>query len=277
MATPQLSSGDVSALIDHLLKSKDPATVGVRKILKSKIDKANDYPLHPLEYEEFFLAGKTKEQFTEQERRVLDLEKQVAELKASLAVAEARSKNAIASAYEKGVAEGKTVGEQSGRASAKTDYERQVQQIQERIGSFLASVDRSKKDMYAGANGVLLRLCLELTKKILQTESAVNPDVVLSVVKKSISYISDRDRIVVRVAKDDLETVSKQREFWLPVSEHIGSISIEFDDRIEKGGCIIESNSGVADARLGVQFDELRELVERTWEGVIAGPAPASE
>jgi flagellar biosynthesis/type III secretory pathway protein FliH len=277
MATPSLSSGDVSALIDHLLKSKDPATVSVRKILKSKIEKAGDYPLHPLEYEEFYVKGRTKEQFSEQERRTLDLEKQVSDLRSGLAAQEAKGKAAAAGAYEKGVAEGMARGEQNGRAAAKAEYDRQVQQMQERIGSFLAAMERSKKDIYGNAHGILLRLCMALTKTIVHAETITNPDLVLGVIKKSLSYIADRERIIVRVARDDLETVSKHRDFWLPVSERVDSISIEPDDRIEKGGCIIESNSGVADARLGVQFEELRELVDRIWDGVVHAAHPSSE
>ncbi len=276
MATPQLSSGDVSALIDHLLKSKDPATVGVRKILKSKIDKASNYPVHPLEYEEFFVKGKSQEQFSEEERRTLVLSKEVAELRAAFTVQEAKIKAVAAAAYEKGVADGLEKGEHNGRAAAKADFDRQVMQVQERMGTFLSAVDRGKAGVFANVHGLLLRLSLELTKKIVHAEVRLNPDVVLPVVKKCLSFIADKERIVVRVAKDDLETVSNHRDFWLPVSERIGSISIEPDERIEKGGCIIDSNSGVADARLGVQLEELHDLVERLWDGIVSTPASPS-
>ncbi len=277
MTTPSLSSGDVSALIDHLLKSQDPATVGVRKILKKKIEKAEDYPLHPLEYEEFYVKGKTREQFSDEERRLLGLEKHINLLRAKLSDQESRAKAAAAAAYEKGVADGMARGNEEGRTRAKTEYDRQLHQVQERIGSFLAALEASKKSIYGNAHSILLRLCLELARKVVHEETRTNPDIVLSVVKKSLSYIADRERIVVRVAGDDLETVSQNRNFWLPVSERIDSVSIVPDERIEKGGCIIESNSGVADARLGVQMDELRDLAERIWNGVVNAPGDSPE
>jgi flagellar assembly protein FliH len=270
MSTPSLSSGDVSALIDHLLKSKDPAFVGVRKILKSKLDRASDFPLHPLEYEEFYVKGKTKEQFSDQERRILELEKQVKDMQDAAVRQAEKNKEALFAAHAKGAQEGFAKGEEEGRKKAKAGFDSQVKELQEKIASYLGAIETSKKNIYSNAHSILLQLCFELTKKILHAEVASNPDAVLSVLRKSLSYIADRERIVVRVARDDLETVSKNREFWLPVSERVESISIEPDDRIEKGGCIIESNSGVADARLGVQLEELRELVDKIWSGVVS-------
>jgi flagellar biosynthesis/type III secretory pathway protein FliH len=92
-----------------------------------------------------------------------------------------------------------------------------------------------------------------------------------------MSYIADRERIIVRVSKDDLENVSRRKDFWMPVGERLESIIIEPDERIEKGGCIIESNSGVVDARLGVQFEELHDTVEKVWESVSASDTFPSE
>jgi flagellar assembly protein FliH len=92
----------------------------------------------------------------------------------------------------------------------------------------------------------------------------------LSTIKKALTYISDREKIIIRVSRGDLENVSGRTDFWIPVGERIDAVSIEPDDSIEKGGCIIESNSGKADARLGVQFLELREIIDRMWESVIA-------
>jgi flagellar biosynthesis/type III secretory pathway protein FliH len=272
MSTPSLSSGDVSALIDHLLKAKDPASIGVRKILKSKMEHADDFPLQSLEYEEFFVQGRSKEQFTEQEKHVLEMEKKVRVLEATLISREEKYKTAIAEALEQGMREGFIKGEEEGRKTAKTSYDEQVRELQKRIASFLGALETSKKSIYNNAHSILLRLCFELAKNIVHTEITANPHVVLAVIKKCLSYIADREKIVVRVAKDDLETVSKKKEFWLPISERVDTISIEPDERIEKGGCIIESNSGIADGRLGTQMAELHELVDRIWQGVVSSP-----
>jgi flagellar assembly protein FliH len=267
-----LSSDDVSALIDHLLKSKDPATVGLRKILKSKRDAVDDFPLHPLSYEEFHVPGRTKDAFSQDEKRMFELEKAVHVLEARLTDEKEKARVAIAAAFAQGVKEGRASGEKEGLKQAQTGFDAQVKEMQEKISSFLAEIETSKKKIYSNAHGILLKLCFELTKKIINTESSVNPDVVLEVIKKSLSYVADRERLVVRVAPGDLETASTKKDFWLPIGERVESIRIEADERIERGGCIVESNAGVADARLGVQLEELAAFVEKIWESVTASP-----
>jgi len=265
-----LSSDDVTTLIDHLLKSKDPATVGLRKILKNKRDAAEDFPLHPLSFEEFDVPGKSKEAFSPDEKRILELEKQVSALEARLAKQQQNAGAAIVAAQDKGRAEGRSAGEAEGLKKAKAVFDAQVKELQEKIASFLSAVETSKKQIYTSTHAILLKLCFELTKKIIRNECTVNPDVVLSVISKSLSYIADREKLVIRVAKDDMERVSSRKDFWLPIGERVEAITIESDDRIERGGCIIESNSGVADARLGVQIQELADFVEKVWENTIA-------
>jgi flagellar assembly protein FliH len=268
MDQSSLSSSDISALIDHLLKSKDPATVGLRKILKHKKNSAEGFPVRPLEYEEFFEPGKSKEPFTKEERSVIELEKRVMELQGAIEQSKKDLPRLLQDSFEKGLREGKQKGETIAYEKARLEREAQTDALQKRVTAFLADLESSKKSIFADAHKILLEFCYELAKKIIRAEVAYNPDIIIGVIKKSLAYIADRERMIVRVAKDDLETVSNRKDFWLPVGERLESLTIESDERIEKGGCIVESNCGMVDARLGVQFDELRDVVEKAWESV---------
>jgi flagellar assembly protein FliH len=266
-----LSSQDVSLLIDHLMKSRDPATVGLKRIFKRKQDDADRFPLHPMSYDEFCVPGKTGDALSPEEKRVLLLEKKVKELERALADADEKNKAALVTSREAGMREGIAKGEREGGKKAKADFDMQISLLQTKIASFLETLEKSKKKIYADSHDVLLKLSFELTKKIVHAECVTNPDVVLNVIKKSISYIADREKIIVRVAKDDFENASANKDFWLPVGERIESVRVECDERIDKGGCIVESNSGIADARLNVQMEELKNLVDTLWQGVLSG------
>jgi flagellar biosynthesis/type III secretory pathway protein FliH len=277
MDSSSLTPQDVTSLIDHLLKSKDPATVGLRKILKTKRDEASDFPLHPHTYEELHVPGRSKEMFTVDEKHVLELEKQVKVLELQLVEEKKKAVESSRAAYIKGKADGMAVGEQKGKDAAQKIFDVKVDDIQKKMHQFIADVDASKKRIYTDSHSLLLKLCFEFTKKIIGVECSTNAEVVLAAIKKSLSYIADRERIVIRVGKDDLETVSGRTDFWLPVGERAETIRIESDDRIEKGGCIVESNSGIVDARLGVQIEELSVFVEKIWESVVAAPLPTDK
>jgi flagellar assembly protein FliH len=280
MDKSSLSPSDISALIDYLLKSKDPATVGLRKILREKKESGQRFPLQALDFEEFFVQGKSKEPFSEEERAVIGLEKRINDLQALLERSENDLPRRLQQSREEGFREGMKKGEAAAYEKARAESEAQIDALRKRISAFLSEIEDSKKSIYANAHAILLELAYKLAQKIIQNEVTLNPGIILGVIKKSMAYIADRERIIVRVSKDDLETVSQNNSFWMPVGERLESIVIEPDDRIEKGGCIIESNSGAVDARLGVQFEELHDMVEKVWESVrasdiLSGEAPA--
>jgi flagellar assembly protein FliH len=264
-ATP-LSSSDISLLIDYLLKSKDPATVGLRKILKLRKEKENAFPLRPATFEEFYVEGKNTDSCNKDELIIIELEKQINDLKR----ARERDRNDMSAklerVYEKGHTDGFSKGEAAAYEKARNEYNASLDELQKKTHEMCVALEASKKAVYSGASEILLALSFEFVKKILHAEVTGNREILLSVLQKALSYIADKDRLIIKVAKDDMETVSGRKDYWMPVGEHLESIIIEEDERIEKGGCIVESNSGIIDARLGVQFEELKEVVQKAWE-----------
>lgn len=258
----------VSSLIDNLLKSSDPATVGLRKIIRKKQEEAKDFPVKPPEMEEFELPEKKSKLFNENEKRILELEKQINDLNVELKKQQEQARTAIQNSFTKGNAEGFKEGLAKGTADTTAEYEKKIDQVQTKVQTFLQDVEKSKKSIYSNTEHVLIRFCLEMVKKIISSEIAIHQDIILAVLKKALTYIGDREKMIIRVAPSDLEIVSGRKDFWVPVTESLSDIMIMKDDRIEQGGCIIESNSGVVDARLGVQFQEMAELVEKVWETI---------
>ncbi|MBD3393523.1 MAG: hypothetical protein GF418_15420 [Chitinivibrionales bacterium] len=267
MTAESLTPQDVSTLIDHLLKSKDPATVGLRRILKRKTEKRENFPLQKAEFEDFGAPGGGM--FDAQETRVLELEKQLSDLRQELAREREKTKKAAQAAYRKGMDEGQVKGTEEGKAEAGKEYEERLAELQQRIAGMLEETLTAKKRLATESQSVLVKLSMMIARKVVNTELSMNEDTVLSVIRKALGFIADRDGLVVRVAPDDLENVTGKKDFWTSISERLEGIRIEPDARIEKGGCIIESASGVADARVSVLFDELQDVLDTTWESLV--------
>jgi flagellar assembly protein FliH len=261
-----LSPENVSSLIDHVMKSKDPATVGLRKILKKKDDELKDFSFHTPKQTEFDAPGTTKSKnLSEDDKRTLELEKSVHDLQIKIKSLEEKAPIAEKNAFANGRTKGFSEGVAKGTADTTKVYDKKIDALQEKIGTFLKSVEDAKKEMISNTDHLLLKLCFEIVKKMISSEVQENKEYILSVIKKAINYIGDKERLIIRVAPTDFETVSNRKDFWLPVTERLQDILIEKDERISLGGCIIESNSGMVDARLGVQFNELAAIVENVW------------
>ncbi|NLG19501.1 MAG: hypothetical protein GX556_19440 [Fibrobacter sp.] len=262
------SRQDVSSLIDNILKSKDPATVGLRRILHKKMEQEKDFLVYSPSTEEFDSPGKKARVLNQDEQRVLELEKKVMDLELLLERQKENARTAVQTAYGKGREEGYKDGYSRGEQEAGECYQKSVDQLQSKTGLFLREFEESKREVFSNAEHMLVRLCTEMVKKIISVELSVNGEIILSVLKKALGYIGDRDRLIVRVSPDDFEAVSGRKDFWVPVADRLKNVNIEADQRVSRGGCIIESNSGVVDARLGVQYEELAGLVESVWESI---------
>jgi flagellar biosynthesis/type III secretory pathway protein FliH len=265
---------NVSVLLDQLLKAEDPATIGIRRILRHKVDEANAFPLKSVSMESFEndvrpgagKRGKESQIFTEQERSYLELEKRVREVERTLTQERLAGKRAVSDNFEKGKAEGFDAGEKAGYDKAKAIFDAEIAKNKELLAKYIKQMEDTKKAMINNLEHILLRFCMELTKKIVSCELATNKEIITATIKRALAMIADRENIVIRVSPGDMETASGDKDFLSTVTERLENVRIEEDARIGKGGCIIESNSGLVDARLGVQIEEVDELVEKAWE-----------
>lgn len=265
MNSPSSPSENTASLIDKLLKAKDPATVGLKRIIRKKIEDINDFPLKKVQFEEFDSPERKKKILSEEEKRIIELEKQIIQFEMRLKKQHENAKKAVEEAFKQGKAEGLKLGTEKGNAEASSVYQKNIVEIQQNVASFLKKVEESKRDIFSHSEHIILKMCLEITRKIIASEITTRQDVILNVIKKALSYIAEREKLVIRVAPDDCKILNDRRDFWEPVNEKLKDITIEPDERVSKGGCIIESNTGTVDARLGIQMDEITDLVERMW------------
>jgi flagellar assembly protein FliH len=263
MDISSLPVDEVESLIAQMLSDKDPASVGLRRIIRKKNAERFDYPLRTPVAEDFDAPGKAKKLLTEDERRTIELERLNGKLKEEIKTLDAKARGALQKAFEQGLEEGRKKGREQGIAEATAKWEKTVKGLQDRTAAVLRKFEEEKSTVYANADRTVLALCLKIVRKIIAVEPVTRPEVILAVVKKALSYISDREKITIRLSSDDFKTVEGNRDFWAPVNEQLKSIAIEQDARIERGGCMVESASGMVDARIGVQLDEITELIEK--------------
>jgi flagellar biosynthesis/type III secretory pathway protein FliH len=67
----------------------------------------------------------------------------------------------------------------------------------------------------------------------------------------------------LRCHPDDLELLERGRPRLLERCRSAGALQLEADERIARGGCVVESELGSVDARLAVQLD----AIERALRG----------
>lgn len=125
-----------------------------------------------------------------------------------------------------------------------------------------AHADRAR--LLAGAESEVVRLVLQIVRKILKIEPIINEQVLVRVTRDALERLGQRVDVNIYVHPEDIELL----HFSLSQIQNLAlEIVIEPDDRIEPGGCRIESRAGEIDARLSSQFEAVAQSFLAIAEG----------
>jgi type III secretion protein L len=109
---------------------------------------------------------------------------------------------------------------------------------------------------------VVLPVAIKAAKKIVAAELQVNPSVVLDIVASTLKSIAQHKRIVLYVSKKDYDLIESSKSKLKPIFEELESLSIRDREDIEPGGCIIETEVGIVNARLKDRWKTLETALE---------------
>ena len=179
--------------------------------------------------------------------------------KAKKQVGELKS-NAKKQGYEAGFEDGFN----KGKEAAKEEFS----PVLETIKHLVEELSGFRKEMYYKVEREMIEMVIALTKKIIHFEFSTHEDAVQDMIRLAVHSVLDRESMVIKIHPTDKEYA----ESFLPELHHmyseIKNITIVKNSGIERGGCIIETNFGVIDARI----ENLEEQIDRILN--LAPPQP---
>lgn len=126
----------------------------------------------------------------------------------------------------------------------------------------------------------VLKLAIKIAEQIIKSEVSLNRDVCLSIVSEAISKITDREQVIIHVNQANLEQVRGQRERLAAMIDGVKNLTIQEDSQIESGGCVIETNLGFVDAKIGTKLVAIEEALKKVMgseEETLEKGAPEKE
>ena len=157
----------------------------------------------------------------------------------------------IQEAFEKGADEERRKADEdlAGICSALTEAISVVSKLRERI------VRESEEE--------LLKLAFMVAKKIVRQEIKHDRRILAQLVSEALRGFPEQHDIVVSLHPEDYKVISSNRELFLAGIGDDRQIILKSDEATTLGGCVVESSTGVIDARIEAQLDEIyKGLVE---------------
>jgi flagellar assembly protein FliH len=159
--------------------------------------------------------------------------------------------------FQKGYAEGTAKAEAEIEAKYRDIADQELAQIRMIVVSFT----QSYKDLLKNAEQSLVRLATDIAAKVIQEEAQKNSELVLRMVKVGLERVVEKANIVVKVHPEQLEMVKHHKAQLIGMVESIDNFELMPDTRVDRGGCVVETNSGSVEVRLEKQISELKKVL----------------
>lgn len=138
-----------------------------------------------------------------------------------------------------------------GFAQGYQEWVQQLSKMEEEIGKVQGEMQK-----------LVMPISLKAAKKIVSSELALQPAAILDIVSNALKSVSQHKRIVIYVNRADLLLLEQNKNKLKELFESLESLSIRERDDVEQGGCIIETEGGIINARLKDRWRNLEAAFE---------------
>ena len=154
--------------------------------------------------------------------------------------------------------------EEIGRNSYQRGYEEGSQKERKKLAGIMAILNKIVKDlkvkeeaMFNGMKGKMVEIAIATAKKIIKKEIEEDSETIVRVVREVLKRIGQAEKITIKVNPQDWMKLKEVQPELLSSSLREGSVYIEKDEAIARGGALVETDKGIIDARIERQLDEI--------------------
>ena len=192
--------------------------------------------------------------FSEGELVQLEIEKPV---QTGPSIDEIQSK--VQKSYDRGFSDGQEITS----ATLQVDIEK-LESWARQIDDVLFEIRNEYNRILLDFEQTVITLAVNIAEKIIDREISANSDVVINQVKKTIAQLDDQFGFKVRINPADYDIIESVKSQLVLDPNNAMKIELIVDGSVKKGGCKIETISGILDANIGSQLAKLKRELELT-------------
>ena len=101
---------------------------------------------------------------------------------------------------------------------------------------------------------------MAIAERIVHDELVTNPNVIVENVRQALTRLVSREVVTLRVNPVDLDMIRQHRDGIIAAGD-VEHLRIVEDQRIDRGGVIIETDAGTIDSKVATQLREARRAI----------------
>ena len=212
----------------------------------------------PLELDENTLNKLKKETEIKIQQELNQLkENQKAEIESELSQYKKSQMHSIDQERETLLNQAKETGLNEGREQGKKELKTQIETIFQHINTAKKLQDKLLQDSEKN----ILELSVKIAEKIVQKEIKSQKKALVAIIKEAMHKITDKDKVIIKTSPEELQIAQNQFSTIQNLIPDIKVLEIEEDDRIQPGGCIIETKLGFVDSSISTKLDTIKKAL----------------
>ncbi len=160
--------------------------------------------------------------------------------------------------YERGFKE----AEKLTKEKLEEEYHIKLKKIQEEVDKKKQILDKIILEYERSFEKSVINVSMLVAEKIVKRE-VLKGAIINDVLKDAIKKVMGANNVIVKLNPDDFKTLDSESSDSFSINS-FNKIKFEQDERIEAGGCYIETEIGSVDARISSQCNEIRKQLEAT-------------
>lgn len=122
------------------------------------------------------------------------------------------------------------------------------------LSQFRVAMEDHKKEIIKKAEPEILKLSQYIAEKIVRQKIKLEPNLIISTINFAVKQISSLGKLIIYLNPEDYEYLKSNKEEIKDIIESFDDVKFLEDKRVEKGGCIIETENGNIDTQPSSQF-----------------------
>ncbi len=134
----------------------------------------------------------------------------------------------------------------------------QAERMRRLVQAMLSGFAQQRRELLVELQPYVVRIAVEVARRIVRRELSADPGLVTRTVESALEQMMSASQITVRVHPLDAQLLRSTISEIVTAPDQAEAIEILPDGAIEPGGCVVESDRGIVDARLRTQFEEMQ-------------------
>lgn len=150
---------------------------------------------------------------------------------------------------------------QEGYRAGEEAFRQSVASAAQCLESAAAEMRLAREDFLDSLQNEVLELAILIAERVLHREVQQDRELVLTVARRALVQLADRQQVQLWVNPLDLEALRTHKITLLEEFEGIEHIEILASEEVSSGGCIVETNRDYIDATIGNLLSKVLETL----------------